>query len=82
MAVITKQFKADPHLVLIYMRNQAGTLAKAALEGVMNSIDAGATLIEILLSSDRMEITDDGKGMKQQAHADNEAMLQTMAANC
>jgi hypothetical protein len=41
---------------------QAGERGKAVLEGVMNSVDAGATRIEIILDNQGLLIKDDGKG--------------------
>jgi len=43
---------------------QAGTLSKAALEAVMNSIDAGATKCEITVTGVNLSISDDGKGFR------------------
>lgn len=48
--------------ILIYQ--QAGTLGKAFLEYVMNSIDAGAGRIDIDFDTDQYTITDDGRGIQ------------------
>lgn len=58
----TRTLKVDPHLIFDVISKQSGTLSKAAMEGVMNSIDAGATQCNIELSSDDLTISDDGKG--------------------
>jgi hypothetical protein len=49
----TLKFRAhDNHLRNTVLR-QAGTLWKAVLEGVMNSVDAGATYCNVTLTSER-----------------------------
>jgi hypothetical protein len=45
------------------IKRQAGTLAKAVLEGVMNSVDAKASACHIRLRPKRVQITDDGVGI-------------------
>lgn len=70
----THRFTAHDALLLSVMREQAGTLAKAVQEGVMNSIDAGARRIEITATSSRLEIRDDGNGF-----ASEDAILQCFA---
>ena len=60
----TLKFRAhDNHLRNTVLR-QAGTLWKAVLEGVMNSVDAGATYCNVTLTSERVTITDDGRGFQ------------------
>lgn len=49
------------------IRRQAGTLGKAILEGVMNSIDARATQITITLTADKLIIKDNGVGFQGRA---------------
>lgn len=61
--VVKKSFVAHANLVYQAMTRQAGTLGKAILEGVMNSIDAKATKVEITLNQTEFIITDDGTGM-------------------
>jgi len=58
------EFKMAPKLLLDVIRKQAGTLAKAIVEGVMNSADAGAKACNILINGDKVQILDDGKGFK------------------
>lgn len=58
----THRFEAHDALLMSVMREQAGTLAKAIQEGVMNSIDAGATRIDIRATATSVEIRDNGKG--------------------
>lgn len=67
----TKRFTADDNLLLLVMKQQAGTIAKAVLEGVMNSRDAGATEIDLKLTADHLEILDNGKGINAVEEVDN-----------
>lgn len=60
----TRAFKIHPQLLFDVIQRQAGTLTKALCEGVMNSIDAGATAIAVTLAEDHATISDDGKGFK------------------
>lgn len=62
MTVEKRRFGMDSNLLMHVIQRQAGTLAKAALEAVMNSVDAGATTCTITLDSQHMLVTDDGKG--------------------
>lgn len=59
-----RNFTVHPHILYSIIQNQAGTLAKALLEGVMNSIDAGATRVSIQLNCKDFTIRDDGKGFQ------------------
>lgn len=60
-----RRLKGCDDLVISVIKQQAGTLDKALLEGVMNSVDAGATKVAITLTHDRVRIEDDGKGILQ-----------------
>lgn len=55
-------FTMDPNLLVSVLRSQAGSLSKALLEGVMNSIDAGASRVDIELRPDGFFISDNGRG--------------------
>lgn len=59
-------FTMDDNLLLSVIKAQAGSLAKALLEGVMNSIDAGASRVDIQLSATEFEIKDNGKGFSSE----------------
>lgn len=61
-SVETRRLKADDALIYHIIFRQAGTLAKALLEGVMNSVDAGATKVDIRLDNKSFSISDDGRG--------------------
>lgn len=58
----TRRLTVSPHMIYALIKNQAGTLAKAVLECVMNSIDAGATKVDIKVDSKTLRIVDDGCG--------------------
>lgn len=61
-AAETRTFKPHPALLLSVIRNQAGTIGKAVLELVMNSIDAGCTRVDVELTRHTIKVVDDGKG--------------------
>lgn len=58
-----RTIRMHPRLLYDVIFRQAGTLAKAILEGVMNSVDAGASLCTITLTEKVLCIVDDGKGI-------------------
>lgn len=60
----TRRFGMAPKLLMDVIRRQAGTLAKAVMEGVMNSVDAKATKCQILLDSTSLSISDNGSGIE------------------
>lgn len=60
----TRQFRMHAKLLYDVIRRQAGTLSKAILEGVMNSIDAKASECRITIDPERVTVTDDGKGFR------------------
>lgn len=55
-------FTMDPNLLVSVIKSQAGTLSKAILEGIMNSVDAGASRIDVTLTTEEFVIEDNGKG--------------------
>lgn len=57
-------FTVHPHILFSIIQAQAGTLGKALLEGVMNSIDAGATKVAVTLTRESFTVRDDGKGFQ------------------
>ncbi len=59
-----RTFKMHARLLYDTIFSQAGTLSKAILEGVMNSVDAKATKCEIVLSDQSVRIIDDGMGFQ------------------
>lgn len=59
-----RDFRMHEKLLLDVIMRQAGSIEKAILEGVMNSIEAGATRVDITVTPRTVEITDDGKGFR------------------
>jgi hypothetical protein len=66
----TKRLVAHENLIYDVICRQAGTLSKAVLEGVMNSIDAGADRIDLTLKSDHVVIADNGVGFLSEKEID------------
>ena len=62
-----RRFKVDPHIIYSLIVAQAGTLAKAVLECVMNSVDAHATRLDITVDAKSIRIRDDGHGFRSRA---------------
>jgi len=62
----TRQFKMHAKLLYDVIRRQAGTLSKAILEGIMNSVDAGATECRVTVLPKRVKVEDDGQGFRNQ----------------
>ena len=58
----TRKFRMHPDLLFSVIKAQAGTLAKALMELVMNSVDAGASRIEIMMDDKGFHVTDNGRG--------------------
>lgn len=52
----------DPNLLVSVIKSQAGTLSKALLEGVMNSLDAGASRVDVSLDARSFSVQDNGRG--------------------
>jgi hypothetical protein len=59
-----RAFSIDPALLYSVIESQAGTLEKALLEGVMNSIDAASSRVTVVLTRDGFVIRDNGRGFK------------------
>lgn len=59
----TRKLTVHPAILHSIIKAQAGSLSKALLEGVMNSVDAGSTKCAITLTADRFEIKDNGRGI-------------------
>lgn len=57
-------FQMHPELLRSVIKKQAGTLDKALLEGIMNSIDAGAERVDVTIEPLRVTIKDDGRGFR------------------
>src|SRR5690606_1173845 len=86
MAEKTK-FTIHAALIRSQIMNQGGSIDKAILEAVMNSIDAGATDIVVTLDESTFSVRDNGKGLGTKSqireyfrvfgapHADGDAMF-------
>jgi hypothetical protein len=60
----SRKFSVHPQMIFSLIRAQAGTLGKAVLENVMNSVDADATAMTIDITRDRIVIVDNGHGFR------------------
>jgi len=60
------EFKIDKNILYSIISKQAGTLQKAFLELVMNSIDAGATEIKMEFDGLNFSFFDNGKGFESE----------------
>ncbi len=60
----TRQFRMHNKLLMDVITRQAGSLPKAILEAVMNSIDACGTKCEVQLTTNKVVISDDGRGFR------------------
>lgn len=58
------------NIIFQIIKRQAGTLSKAVMECVMNSVDAGAKNIEITMDNAKLVIKDDGRGFKTEEEID------------
>ena len=57
-----RTFSVDPAIIYSLISAQAGTLAKALLECIMNSVDAGASEVTITFDQTTLRVTDNGRG--------------------
>lgn len=63
---IKRTLTIDPYAIMSLIKAQAGSIAKAMLEAVANSMDANATKIDVTLQADRILIKDNGRGLTQE----------------
>lgn len=71
MAKQRRAMKMHPALLWSVIERQAGTIAKAILEGGMNSVDAGSTFCNITITDKSFSIADDGKGFRDENEIEN-----------
>jgi hypothetical protein len=71
MTAETRRFNMHQNLLYDVIMRQAGTLQKAILEGVMNAIDAGATICEVELDTHRFAVSDDGHGFQSRTEIED-----------
>lgn len=57
-----RSFTLHPAIIRSIIREQAGTISKAFAELIMNSVDAGATKVEITITGNTFCVSDDGRG--------------------
>ena len=57
-------FEMHRELLVHVIKQQAGTVYKAVQEGVQNSVDAGATRIDVEVTAERISIIDNGRGIR------------------
>jgi hypothetical protein len=55
-------FELDPQIIHHIIHNQAGSIGKAIIELIMNSVDAGAKTVRLTLSNEGFVCEDDGNG--------------------
>lgn len=55
-------FELDPQIIHHIIYSQAGSIGKAIIELIMNSVDAGATVVDLTLTKDGFTCKDDGNG--------------------
>ena len=60
----SRNFRMHEKLLLDVIRKQAGTIQKACLEAVMNSIEAGASQVIVEINTSTILITDNGRGFQ------------------
>lgn len=60
----TRKFVIDPNAIMSLIKGQAGSLKKAMLEAATNSLDAGASKIDITVNQNKVIIIDDGLGIQ------------------
>lgn len=61
-AIEKRSIRLGPAAAMHIIHSQAGTLGKAILEYVMNSIDAGASRCDVSITPGEVVISDDGSG--------------------
>ncbi len=66
-----RAFGVHPGIIITLMREQAGSLDKALAELVMNSVDAGASRIDITIDGNGFTISDDGRGFVSRDQLEN-----------
>jgi len=60
----TRQFTVSPNIIYSLIKAQAGSLAKAVTECVMNSVDAFAKRVDVKVTPTHISIVDDGVGFQ------------------
>jgi DNA mismatch repair ATPase MutL len=55
-------FELDPQIIHHIIYSQAGSIGKAIIELLMNSVDASAKAVTLTMTKDGFECADDGNG--------------------
>lgn len=55
-------FELDPQIIHHIIYNQAGSIGKAIIELLMNSVDAGASAVRLTMTKEGFQCSDDGRG--------------------
>lgn len=63
----SRKFSVHPQMIYSLIKAQAGTLSKACLEGVMNSVDSLSSTVWIDIDAEKIIIKDDGHGFRSLA---------------
>lgn len=59
---VKRTLTVAPDIIVHLINEQAGSLGKAILECVQNSVDAGATRVDVVVDENKLSVQDDGKG--------------------
>jgi hypothetical protein len=60
-------FELDPEIIHHIIYSQAGSIGKALIELIMNSVDAKATAVRLAVTTEGFECSDDGTGFASRA---------------
>lgn len=60
-----RSLRVDPNIIKTVIGAQAGSLQKAMMEAVANSMDAGATRVDVEVTPNKVIIRDNGKGLSK-----------------
>lgn len=55
-------FELDPEIIHHIIYSQAGSIGKAVIELLMNAVDAQASVVQLTMSKEGFECSDDGRG--------------------
>jgi hypothetical protein len=67
----TAEITMHKHMAFDVIQRQAGTLTKAIMEGVMNSVDAGSSACTVTATATEVVISDDGCGVTSRQAVDD-----------
>jgi hypothetical protein len=62
VTVINQEFESHKQMLIMTMKRQAGSISKAIMEAVQNSIDAAATEVRIKFTPTELTVEDNGNG--------------------